>query len=207
MPSTPTTDRSSPEAYKASETALLLLDWYSLFIEMVAGSNAVPALETAVQLRNWAKHQGITVIHCLIDSHGTPFPACKGVDRFQGLLEVMKATADPEPIELRGDEKDEPTFHRVPGHISALKSPGLLGFLAEKGIKSLIFSGLSTSGCVLRTAVTATDAEFAMTVISDACADADEELHRVIMEKIVPSRGHVKSFVEFKKSFEQSSKE
>jgi nicotinamidase-related amidase len=198
-------DKSSHGAYKPSETALLLLDWYSLFVEKVAGPTAIPALDVAVQLRKWAKVQGITVIHCLINSNGTPFPACKGVERFQGLLEIMKATADPEPAELRPDDK-EPTFYRVPGHISALKSPGLLDFLKEKGIKSVVITGLSTSGCVLRTAVTATDAEFATTVISDGCADSDAELHKVIMEKIIPSRGHVKSFAEFKEGFEESGR-
>ncbi|KAM0228460.1 hypothetical protein ACHAP5_011934 [Fusarium lateritium] len=198
-------DESSHEAYKPSETALLLLDWYSLFIEKVAGASATPALDVAVQLRKWAKHQGISVIHCLIDSNGTPFPACKGVERFQGLLEIMKATTNPEPAELRPEDQ-EPTFYRVPGHISALKSPGLLEYLKEKGIKSVVLSGLSTSGCVLRTAVTATDAEFATTVISDACADADAELHKVIMERIIPSRGHVKSFAEFTKGLENSAK-
>jgi nicotinamidase-related amidase len=113
----------------------------------------------------------------------------------------MKNLEQPEPAELRADDKDELTFHRVPGHISALKSPGLLDYLKEKGIKSLVLSGLSTSGCVLRTAVTATDAEFATTVISDACADGDGELHRVILDKIFPSRGHVKSAADFQKEF------
>ncbi|EMT62842.1 hypothetical protein ACKRZS_007541 [Fusarium odoratissimum] len=200
--STTTLDASSPSAYGSSETALLLLDWYTLFIEKVAGPSAEPALKVAVELRNWAKTHNITVVHCLIDANGTPFPACKGVDRFQGLLEIMKSLEQPEPAELRADDKDELTFHRVPGHISALKSPGLLDYLKEKGIKSLVLSGLSTSGCVLRTAVTATDAEFATTVISDACADGDGELHRVILDKIIPSRGHVKSAADFQKEFE-----
>ncbi|KAF5544246.1 isochorismatase hydrolase [Fusarium napiforme] len=200
--STTTIDASSPSAYGPSETALLLLDWYSLFIEKIAGPVAEPALKVAIELRDWAKAHNITVVHCLIDANGTPFPACKGVERFQGLLQVMKTLEQPEPAELRADDKDELTFHRVPGHISALKSPGLLDYLKKKGIKSVVLSGLSTSGCVLRTAITATDAEFATTVISDACADADAELHRVILEKIIPSRGHVKSFAEFQKEFE-----
>ncbi|KAL5605927.1 hypothetical protein FOVSG1_006074 [Fusarium oxysporum f. sp. vasinfectum] len=204
--STTTLDASSPNAYGSSETALLLLDWYTLFIEKVAGPSAEPALKVAVELRNWAKTHNITVVHCLIDASGTPFPACKGVDRFQGLLEIMKNLEQPEPAELRADDKDELTFHRVPGHISALKSPGLLDYLKEKGIKSLVLSGLSTSGCVLRTAVTATDAEFATTVISDACADGDGELHRVILDKIIPSRGHVKSAADFQKEFEGAQK-
>ncbi|KAF5716913.1 isochorismatase hydrolase [Fusarium mundagurra] len=202
--STTTIDASSSIAYGPSETALLLLDWYTLFVEKVAGPTAEPALMVAVELRNWAKAHNITVVHCLINANGTPFPACKGVDRFQGLLQVMKTLEQPEPAELRADDKDELTFHRVPGHISALKSPGLLDYLKEKGIKSVVLSGLSTSGCVLRTAVTATDAEFATTVISDACADADEELHRVILDKIIPSRGHVKSSAEFQKEFKEA---
>ncbi|KAF5535028.1 isochorismatase hydrolase [Fusarium phyllophilum] len=200
--STTALDASCPSAYKPSETALILLDWYTLFIEKVAGPTAEPALKVAVDLRNWAKVHNITVVHCLIDANGTPFPACKGVERFQGLLQTMKTLEQPEPAELRANDKDELTFHRVPGHISALKSPGLLDYLKKKGIKSVVLSGLSTSGCVLRTAVTATDAEFATTVISDACADGDEELHRVILEKIIPSRGHVKSATEFQKEFE-----
>ncbi|KAH7207819.1 Isochorismatase-like protein [Fusarium redolens] len=202
--STTTLDTSSPSAYGPSETALLLLDWYTLFVEKVAGPSAEPALKVAVELRNWAKAQNITVIHCLVDANGTPFPACKGVDRFQGLLEIMKNVEQPEPAELRTDDNDELTFYRVPGHISALKSPGLLAYLKEKGIKSLVLTGLSTSGCVLRTAVTATDAEFATTVISDACADGDGDLHRVILDKIIPSRGHVKIAAEFRKEFEAS---
>ncbi|KAF9770524.1 hypothetical protein IL306_011928 [Fusarium sp. DS 682] len=200
------TDASSPNAYGPSETALLLLDWYTLFVEKVAGPSAEPALKVAIELRKWAKTQNITVVHCLIDANGTPYPACKGVERFQGLLQVMKNEEQPEPAEIRADDKAELTFHRVPGHISALKSPGLLEYLKEKGIKSLVLTGLSTSGCVLRTAVTATDAEFATTVISDACADSDEELHQVILNKIIPSRGHVKSSAEFQKEFEESKK-
>ncbi|RFN48878.1 isochorismatase hydrolase [Fusarium flagelliforme] len=198
------TDASALTAYGPSETALLLLDWYSLFVEKLAGPGAQPALETAVQLRKWAKAQGITVVHCLIDAHGVLPPAAKDVARLQGLLEMMKTIEQPEPAELRDDS--ERTFHRRPGHISALKSPGLLEYLKEKGIKSLVLTGLSTSGCVLRTAIAATDAEFAMTTITDACADKDGELHQVILDKIIPNRGHVKSAAEFQKDFEAAVK-
>ncbi|KAL3600004.1 hypothetical protein FPOAC2_04233 [Fusarium poae] len=201
MSTTTTTDASSPYAYQASETALLLLDWYSLFIERLAGPNAVAAQEVTAQLRKWAKSQGITVIHCLIDAKITPSPVIKDKERIQGLLEIMKTFTDPEPTELRGDES-EVYFQRDPAHVSAIKSPGLLEHLKEKGIKSLLLTGLSTSGCVLRTAVTATDAGFAATVISDACADADEERHRVILDKILPMRSHVQSSAEFKQTFE-----
>ncbi|KAH6991822.1 Isochorismatase-like protein [Fusarium venenatum] len=200
MTTTATTDASSPYAYQPSETALLLLDWYSLFVERAAVPNAAAARDVTVQLRKWAKSQGITVIHCLIDANSTLIPVIKDVERIQGLLEIMKTLTNPEPTELQ--DESEVYFQRDPAHISALKSPGLLEHLKENGIKSLVLTGLTTSGCVLRTAITATDAEFATTVISDACADADEERHRVILDKIVPMRGHVQSRADFQHNFE-----
>lgn len=70
---------------------------------------------------------------------------------------VSSGTSD-EPVSLIDRAgADELTFVRRPGYISALKSPGLMEFLHEKGIESLILTGLSTSCCVLRTALQATD--------------------------------------------------
>ncbi|KAL4724369.1 hypothetical protein ACLX1H_008983 [Fusarium chlamydosporum] len=201
-----TLDASSANAYEPSKTALLLLDWYSLFIErLAAGSKGTRARDVTIQFRRWAKAQGIIIIHCLIDVNGSPFPACKGRERSQETLEAIKGSGNSEPAGLRDDS--ELYFYRVLGHISALKSPGLLKYLQEQGIKSLILTGLSTSGCVLRTALAGTDDEFAITVISDACADRDEDLHRVILDKILPSRGHVKSSAEFQHEFEGVFKE
>ncbi|RGP60260.1 isochorismatase hydrolase [Fusarium sporotrichioides] len=204
MTTTTTSDVSSPYAYQSSETALLLLDWYTLFIEKAAGPQAAAARDTAIQFRKWAKSQGITIIHCLIDADGTLGPVCKNIERYQGFLTAMKTTTDPEPTELR--DESEVYFHRPPAHVSALKSPGLLEHLKAQGIKSLVLTGLSTSGCVLRTAITATDAEFATTVIRDACADSDEDCHRVILDKILPARAHVQSTSEFQKGWEVANK-
>ncbi|KAK1519804.1 hypothetical protein CPAR01_15297 [Colletotrichum paranaense] len=178
MPVT-TVNASSPNAYGPSETALLLLDWYSLFVESRADSGAGAALDIAIQFRKWAKLQGIAVMHCLIDTHGTP-------------------TAHPSRLQRHS----ELAFYRIPGHISALKSPSLLEHLGDKVIKSLVITGLRSSGCGLGTMAAATDAEFATTVIDDTCADADEEFHRVISYKFLPWKGYVKKSLEFGQDFE-----
>jgi nicotinamidase-related amidase len=72
------------------------------------------------------------------------------------------------------------------GRISALKSEGLLAFLQEKGIKSLVLCGVVSSGCVLSTARGGTDEGFVVTVASDACWDRTETKHKVVMEDIIP---------------------
>jgi len=80
---------------------------------------------------------------------------------------------------------------RPPGKVSGMKSDGLTQILQEKGIKSLIMAGISTSNCVLSTARAASDDEFVVTVIEDACCDPIEGLHESMMKHLLPSGSNV----------------
>jgi nicotinamidase-related amidase len=196
-----TSDATAPGYYMPSQTALLLLDFHQMFVEKAAGPKGPAALQTAADLRTWAKSHGIQVIHCLIDVHGTPYPTCKGAARVGGIVTAMAKDGGDEPKELTKDsDDDERTYKRRPGHVSALESPGLEEYLQSQGVKSLILAGLSTSGCVLRTALAACDAEYVVTVFSDGCADGGEGLHDLAL-KIVESRGYVTTAVEFRDSY------
>ncbi|KAF2501609.1 Isochorismatase hydrolase [Lophium mytilinum] len=194
-------DVSTPGHYGPSQTALLLLDFHSLFVQKPAGAVGAPALEVAANMRTWAKSQGIQVIHCLIDINAKPFPTCKDPERLAGLTAAMKSGGGEEAAELLEGTGDEATFLRVPGHVSALKSPGLGDYLEKKGIKSLILTGLSTSGCVMRTAITASDAEYVVTAISDGCADPFQDVHDIMVGKVLTSRGYVTTAAEFQEGF------
>ncbi|KAF7554774.1 hypothetical protein G7Z17_g2654 [Cylindrodendrum hubeiense] len=197
-----TADPTTAGYYGPSKTALLLLDFHSMFVEKIGGPDALAALSVAGQMRTWAKSQCITVVHALIDIDAATFPTCKGAERLSSIIGAMKSGGAEEPAELLQDlSEDEPTFTRVLGHVSALKSPGILEFLHGKGIKSLILTGLSTSGCVLRTAIPATDAEFVVSVISDACADRERDVHNMVIEKLIPSRGYVATAAEFQEEY------
>lgn len=196
-------DLTTPGHYAASQTALLLLDFHQAFIEKAAGPDATVALHNAARLSLWARSKGIQVVHCLIDGQATPFPTCKGFVRLTAMARAM-ATDEPHELVEGGDDGDV-TFKRRPGYISALKSPGLEDFLREKGIQSLFLAGLSTSGCVLRTALAAGDAEFVVTVVADGCADARKEVHDVALE-IMGNRGYVATAEDIKLGFEHSIK-
>lgn len=193
-------DQTTPGYYGTSQTALLLLDFHSMIIEKAGGPQAPAALQTAAGLRTWAKSQGIKVIHCLIDPNLAPFPTCKGSERLTNIVGAMKSGGGDEPDELLEGGADI-TFTRRPGHVSALKSPGLKDFLHEKGIKSLVLTGLSTSGCVMRTAIASTDEEFVVTVISDGCADAGQDVHDMILGKVLNNRGFVTTAAQFQEGF------
>ncbi|GES63649.1 alcohol dehydrogenase [Aspergillus terreus] len=196
-----TTDESSPGYYGATKTALLLLDFHSLFIQKAGGQNAAAALKVAAEMRTWAKSQGIWIIHALIDTNAPPYPTCKDSNRLLAIVASMRASGGEEAPELRPDSEHDHIFLRRPGYASALKAPVLEEFLREKGIKSLVLTGLSTSGCVMRTAVAATDAEFVVTVLSDGCADGDQSVHDLMLGKVLNNRSYVCTAAEFRNGF------
>ncbi len=65
------------------------------------------------------------------------------------------------------------------------------------GIESLVLMGISTSGCVLTTVRWAYDIDYSVIVLSDCCADRDDEVHRVLMEKLFPRQATILTSKEF----------
>ena len=63
--------------------------------------------------------------------------------------------------------------------------------LGDRGIDTLVLAGISTSGVVLSTVIDAADRDYRVLVLSDGVADPDAETHRVLVEKVFPSRAHV----------------
>ncbi|MFF5300951.1 cysteine hydrolase family protein [Streptomyces sp. NPDC013161] len=63
--------------------------------------------------------------------------------------------------------------------------------LSDRGIDTLVLAGISTSGVVLSTVIDAADRDYRVLVLSDGVADPDAEIHRVLVEKVFPSRAHV----------------
>ncbi|MFD7709791.1 cysteine hydrolase family protein [Streptomyces sp. NPDC059786] len=63
--------------------------------------------------------------------------------------------------------------------------------LRSGGIDHLVLAGIATSGVVLSTLRQAADLDYGLTVLSDGCADADPEVHRVLTEKVFPQQADV----------------
>ncbi|MEU2872188.1 cysteine hydrolase [Streptomyces olivoreticuli] len=63
--------------------------------------------------------------------------------------------------------------------------------LTDRGIDTLVLAGISTSGVVLSTLIEAADLDYRVYVLSDGIADPDPETHRVLLDKVFPSRAHV----------------
>ena len=81
--------------------------------------------------------------------------------------------------------------------VSAFTGSDLEVVLRSLGIKYLVLSGLATGGVVLSTLREAADKDFVITVLSDCCADIDEEVHRVLITKIFLRQAEVISSEEW----------
>lgn len=195
------TRRNSPSYYGPVQTALLLLYYKELVINRI-GPKAQETVKIAASMRQWAKSKSIPVLHCLVDFSGTaPFPTCKESDRLSMLSsQVQKESGGDEPPELLEGSRDV-EFVRRPGHISALQSEGIRKYFAEKEVKSLAIMGLSTGGCVLRTAFEAAEDEFMVTVIEDGCAGGREEVHEFLFAKVFGRGDFVTSAREFRDGY------
>ena len=74
--------------------------------------------------------------------------------------------------------------------------------LKKQGIETLVLMGISTSGCVLSTVRWAADIDYQLIVLSDCCADRDDEVQRVLMEKVFPRQASVVTSQEFLQALE-----
>jgi nicotinamidase-related amidase len=75
--------------------------------------------------------------------------------------------------------------------ISAFAGSDLQVVLSGMNINHMVLTGIATSGVVLSTLREAADKDYRLTVLSDCCGDADEEVHRVLTTKVFPRQADV----------------
>src|SRR5207244_2010090 len=81
--------------------------------------------------------------------------------------------------------------------VSAFAGSDLEIILHAQNINHLVLTGISTSGVVFSTLRAAVDKDYKLTVLSDLCADRDEEVQRVLTDKVFPRHADVLSSAEW----------
>jgi nicotinamidase-related amidase len=79
----------------------------------------------------------------------------------------------------------------VKRRVSAFTGSDLEVVLRAAEVDHLVLSGVATSGVVLSTLREAADRDYRLTVLADACADRDPEVHRVLLEKVFPRQAEI----------------
>jgi len=139
-----------------------------------------------------ARSSGIRVIFVTIGfREGYPevsprnrsFSTIKQSGRFQGSDPSVQIHPAVEP------EPGEVVVTKL--RVGAFTGSDLEVILRAASIDTLVLTGIATSGVVLSTLRAAADMDYRLIVLSDCCADADEEVHRVLTEKVFPRQADV----------------
>ena len=174
-------------------SALLVMDIQG---PMVAGLANKDAYLRNIQLTiDAARAHSIPVIYVVVGfRQDMPElnPRSKGLRtlRDNGIAEAL---VNPAPV-LTLTEKDIVVTRR---RLGAFAGSDLELILKAKNADHLVLTGISTSGVVLSTLREAVDKDYVLTVLSDLCADRDEEVHRVLTEKVFPRHAEVLSSAEW----------
>jgi nicotinamidase-related amidase len=75
--------------------------------------------------------------------------------------------------------------------VSAFTGSDLEVILRAWGTQHVVLTGIATSGVVLSTVREAADKDYRITVLSDGCADRDDEVHHVLTTKVFPRQADV----------------
>jgi len=174
-------------------TALLAMDFQSLIVDGFAFEKEA-LLDRTASLLDAARAAGMRVIYVVVGFR-PGFPEVSGRNlSFSGIKQSGRFAPGAADVGVHpsvAPKADEVvvTKHRV----SAFAGTDLDMILRANGIDTLILTGVATSGVVLSTLRHAADADYRLLVVGDCCSDRDEEVHRVLLEKVFPRQALVVS--------------
>lgn len=175
---------------QTTNTALLVMDLQDAIVGMLPEQHKI--ISNVGKAIAKARGHKIPVIYAVLGfRQGTPeispsnknFSALRQRIGNSGMEEFMKIHTALAP------QEGEVTV--VKRRVSAFTGSDLEVVLRAKGIRHLVLTGVSTSGVVLSTVREAADKDYRLTVLSDGCADGDEEVHRVLITKVFPRQADV----------------
>lgn len=180
-----------PLGFEREHTAILIMDYQNSIVNNVAGKHP-GLLDRAAAVLSAGRQAGLPIIYIVVRFR-EGYPEVSPRNRsFAGIRATGRL--------LEGDPDGEvhPQVAPQPGDIvvakkrvGAFSTTDLETILRAQGITTLILLGIATSGVVLSTVRWAADADYEMVVVEDCCADGDEEVHRVLTQKVFPRQARV----------------
>ena len=179
-------------AIEWDKTAVLIMDYQNDIIGMQPRERQTLLLNNANRILSESRKNGVPVIYVIVRFREGYPEVCQRNKMFtsvRGSSRLIQGTPGAEIHTGVSPHPDEIVVTKR--RVGAFSTTELDAVLRAKNIISLILFGISTSGVVLSTVRWAADMDYALCVISDACADQDEEVHRVLVEKVFPRQANV----------------
>ncbi|TPG36328.1 isochorismatase family cysteine hydrolase [Flavobacterium pectinovorum] len=178
-------------------TALLVMDMQLGILSTFTESSAI--IENVAKAIEIARNKNVQIIYARLGFNNGALEISSNNKVFATTKERIKE------INLEEFSKIHPEL--VPQtndiivtkrRVSAFTGSELEVVLRSNDIKHLVLTGVATSGIVLSTMTEASDKDYKITILSDGCADRDDEVHRVLTTKVFLRHANVLTIEEWK---------
>ena len=178
-------------AIDPQRTALLIMDYQPAVLGHLDDHDQL--LTLAAGAIDLARQAGITVAYVRVALSDEDYEQVPEANKMFAMVASSRALHHEAP-ESQIHSRLEPQ----PGDIvvrktrvGAFSTTDLEEQLDERGITTLILTGVSTSGVVLSTVREAADRDYRIYVLTDAIADLDPDVHAVLTEKVLPMQAQL----------------
>ena len=184
-----------------ARTAVLIMDYQNDILGMLPEDVRGPLIERATTILREARQIKLQIIYVVVRFR-EGYPEVNPQNKlFSNLKQAGRLVEGTQGAEI------DPRLAPQPGDIVVIKrrvgafsTTDLETILRSKNISKLVLFGISTSGVVLSTVRWAADMDYSLAIVSDACADRDPEVNRVLMDKVFPWQATVVTSREFLKA-------
>jgi len=185
-------------ALERDKTAVLIMDYQNDILGMLSEDLQNELLAKANIVLAEVRGKGIPVIYVAV-RYREDYPevsprdlARRGLKKSGRLREgtpgaEIHSAVPPQPGEVVVTKR----------HTGPFSGTDLTTVLSAQDINTLVLMGVSTSGCVLTAVRWGADIDYQLIVLADCCADRDEEIHKLLVEKILPRQATVVTSQEF----------
>jgi nicotinamidase-related amidase len=171
-------------------TALLVMDMQTSILGNLP--NSTPVISKVVKAIAAARKKEIPIIYVTVGFRKNAPEISASNKSFSASKQRFTSVSPEQWLQIHPDVAPRANDLVVTKRrISAFTGSDLEVVLRAQHIQHLVLTGVATSGVVLSTIREAADKDYRLTVLSDACADSDEEIHRVLTTKVFPRQAEV----------------
>ena len=176
---------------KTEKTVLLVMDIQETMMGYLPEPG--PLLNNIEKAISFARRVGVPIVYVILAFRDGHPEIHESHQRF-GPIKASKVMFTPSHEGTLVHSAIEPMPGDIIVHkkrVSAFAGSDLEIILRAHKAEHLVLSGFSTNGVVLSTLREAADKDYHLTVLSDACADPDPQLHDFLVNKVFPFSGEV----------------
>lgn len=175
---------------RITDTALLVMDVQKYTLRSLKDANYY--IHGVARALSAARQAGMPVMYVVVGFRPGYPEVHPDNQAFMNMKKLNVGLDDPDNYTVPdsiGPKGDDLVV--IKKRFSAFTGSGLDLILRSRQIRHLVLAGISTSGVVLSTLREASDKDYRITVLADGCADKDETVHQMLLERIFPRQARL----------------